>query len=349
MSLVATLVQNSRVRTEMDKNELRIEQAGIFDTFRMQSDAPGGILTSQLKETALRSAGKLVKTPVLNFKDVTVRSTRPLTIAADENTSAFITFTFVTLAYGFKMYPAQHFNNEISYQEDFDHKYKAMIVKFIQTLEGLGATALNNAKTQVIGEVVGGHAFTSNVVSETGISTLKNSYILNSLAPMMASNDFYSMELDIIGNQSLRDIIGRMEGYGTYNEENKVLQLGSKRLHWSNQIANAAGKNATGYAVAPGTLGLLYRVEPDSLMRTKLDTSHEWDTINLPMLGIPCGTYYYEEAVNAASLASPATDHLTRTGAQVFDFAFDIGFVTAYNSAPVSIPSPIIKFDIDVD
>ncbi len=348
MSLVSTLVQDSRVTSELDKFEIRIEQAGIFDTFKRQSDSATSIVSPQLKETAFASAGRDVKVPVLNYKDVTIRSNRPLTISADENTSALVTVTWTTIAYGFIMYPAQHYNNEISYQADFDHKYKAMMRKVIATLEGLGATALNSAKNQVTPALVGGHAFSSNVFSETGISTLKNSYMIHDIVPAMASLDYYGDNMDIVGNQHLRSIVARMEGYGTFNEEDKTLPFDGKMLHWSNQITNASGKNATGYAIQDGSLGLLFRVEPDAILRTKLGTSHEWDIVDLPMIG-PVGTYTYDAAVDASSLAGSATAHLTRTGAKVVDFAFDVAFVTPYNSSPSTVASPILKFDIDVD
>lgn len=347
MSLAATLVQNSRVRTELDKFELLIEEAGTYDIFRRQSEAPGGILNQRIKDAAFVSAGREVKVPVLNFKDVTVRSTRPLVIPADENTSAFVTVVWTTLAYGFKMYPAQHFNNDIGYQDDFDHKFKAMMRKFIQTLEGLAVASLNAGKNQVQPELVGSTSWASNVISETGIGNLNSSYMFHDLNSLMASLDFYSMNLDVVGNQSLRSIISRMEGFGTYNNEDKTLPFAGKMMHFSNQIPNAAGKNATGYAVADGSVGLLKRVEPDSIMRTAIGTSHEWGTVNLPLIGT-VGSYYYEEAVDASSLHA-ATTHLTRTTAQNFDFAFDIAFILPYNSAPSTIAAPILKFDIDVD
>lgn len=348
MSLVATLVQDSRVTSSLDKFEIRIERAGIFDTFKRQSDSPTSIVSQQLKDAAFVSAGRDVTVPVLNYKDVTVRTTRPLTIAADENTSAFVTVTWTTLAYGFVMYPMQHFNNEVSYQQDFDHKYEAMMRKFIATLEGLGATALNAGKNQVTPELVGGHAFTSNVFSETGIGDLQSSYMIHDIVPAMASLNFYGDNMDVVGNQSLRSIVARMQGYGTFNSEDKTLPFEGKMLHWSNQISNASGKNATGYAIQDGSLGLLMRVEPDAIRRTKLGTSHEWDVIDLPMIG-PVGTYTYDAAVDASAVAGGATAHLTRTGAKVVDFAFDVAFITPYNSAPSTVASPILKFDIDVD
>lgn len=346
MSLVATLVQDSRVRSEFDRFEIMITNAGIYDTFRRQSEAPGSIVSDALRQAAFASMGRATKVPVLNFKDVTVRSTRPLVIPADENTSAFVTITWTTLAYGFKMYPAQHENNDISYQQDFDHKFRAMMRKLISTLEGLGATALNTAKNQVTPELVGGWAnFTDDILSETGIASLKDSYAIHDIVPAMASLDFNDMNMDIVGNQSLRSIVARMEGYGTFNSEDKTLPFEGKMLHWSNQISNAVGANATGYAIADGSLGLLKRVEIDSLLRTSSGTSHEWDIVELPMIG-NVGTYFYEEAVDASAVAGAATAHLTRTIAQNFDFAFDVAFITPYNSAPSTIAAPILKFDI---
>ena len=42
------------------------------------------------------------------------------------------------------------------------------------------------------------------------------------------------------------------------------------------------------------------------------------------------------------------TEYLTRTKMEVVDFAFDIALFAKYNSAPATIPSGIVKFDIAV-
>lgn len=347
MSLVSTLAQNFRVDApEFDKNEFRITQAGVFDTFKMQSDSATSFVTPELRSKALASMGRSLKIPAINYKDVTIRSTRPLTIAADENTSAFYTVSWTTVAYGFVMYPTQHFNNDISYQKDWNAKYKAMLVKMISTLEGLGVTALDAVKNQVTPELVGGHTFSSNVLHETGIANLASSYITGDLDATMRSNDFYPFNMDVVGNQGYSAVLSRLDGFSAANTENKVLQYGGKNFHFSNSITNASGKSATGYAIPEGSLGLLTRVEPDSLLRTSVADGHQWDSIVLPGLELPVGTYYYEAAVDASSVAGGATSHLTRSKAQYFDFAFDIAFVTPYNSDLATVPSAVLKFDI---
>lgn len=350
MSLVATLAQEFRVMVpEFDKFELRLTQAGTFDTFMRQSNSGATWLTDNLRQRALASAGNTVKLPVINTKDVTIRTTRPLTISDDENTSALYTVTWATLAYGFSMYPAQHYNNDISYQQDFNKKFRAMIVKLLSTLESQAVTAVDGLKTQVIGELVGGHTFASNVVSETGITTLDKSYIISDLQPIMASNNYTGFGMDVVGNQGLNGILRRLDGFGAMNQEDKTLAYAGKNFHFSNSISNATGKNATGYAIEDGTLGVLTRVEPDAVMRSRIPDGHEWDVITLPVLGIPVGTYSYQSAVDASAVAGAATAHLTRTYKQVFDFAFDVAFIGAYNSDRATIAGPVIKFDIDTD
>jgi len=348
MSLVATLALEFREKSpRFDSAELRVTSAGVHNAFMRQTQGAQSFITPQLAQRAFSSAGNTLKIPVINYKDVTVRSTRPLTIAADENTSAFYTVVFTTLAYGFAMYPAQHYNNDLDMQLDFDKKYQAMIVKMKTTLEGLAVTALDAAKTQVIGEVTGdNNTFASNVVSETTIADLKSAYIVHDLDPMMQSNDFDLFGGDIVGNQGLKAITNRMEGFGEYNQENKTLPFADKFFGFSNSISNAALKSATGYAITDGTLGMLTRVEPDAIMGTKLGTSHEWGTVEIPLLGINSGYYSYEAAVDASSVAGGATAHLTRTGARFVDFAFDVAYVVKYNSDRSTIPSGIIKFDV---
>jgi hypothetical protein len=347
MSLVNTLAQEFRVASpNFDKFEFRIRRAGVLDTFLRQTNSNASFITPELAQRAFNSIGHTLKIPVIDYKDVTIRTTRPVTIAADENTSDFYTVSFSTLAYGFKMYPSLYHNNDIGYQKDFNKKFEAMLVKMIATLEGQGVTALDAAKTQVINQISGGHTFASDVLSETGTGDLNSSYILHDLEPIMEGNDYLSMGMDVVGNHQLHGILNRMEGFGEFNQEDKTLSFENKSFAFSRNITNAALKDATGYAISDGQLGVLTRVERDSLYGTTSRTGHEWDTIVMPGLGLEIGTYYYEEVVDGSTVAGAASADMTRTKAEVFDFAFDIAFVTAYNSDLTTIPSGIVKFDI---
>lgn len=352
MSLAATLALEFRATApEFDANEFRITNAGTFNAFKRQTASTSSFITDDLKMKAFNSMGNTVKIPAINYKDVTIRTTRPLTIAADENTSAFYTVTFATLAYGFVMYPTRHVNNDVSYQLDFNKKFKAMLVKMMTTLEAQAVAAVDAKKTQVLPNdttvVTGGHTFASNVVSEV-IGDWKSSYILTDLAPLMRSNDYEPYMMDVVGNQGLDSILRRMEGYGGYNQENKTIQFAQKNFGFSNSIANATGKHVTGYAIADGTLGLLSRIELDSIAGTEIADGHKWDMVQVPGIDLTFGSYYYEAAVDANAVDATTT-HLTRTKAQYFDWAIDVAWVTKYTSNLATIPTPVIKFDIDTN
>lgn len=350
MSLIATLAQEFRAKSPgFDKNEFRMTNMGITNAYMNQTNAVDSIISPELREKAMMSAGRATKIPVVDYQDVTVRTTRPLVIPAFSSNSALVTVTWTTIAFGFPMRTAEHFNNEIDYQTDFNKKFAAMLKKFAVTLEGLGAANLNASKTLVIdgatsGTTVGGHTLASGVVSETA-SALNNSQIYADLPAMMGQNDFYDMGLDVIGNQGLHAILRRLEGFGEMNSENKRIQYANNGFQFSNSITNAVGKVATGYAVAPGQLGMLFRLEPDAILGTDLGNGTKWGQITLPGLEIPCGTYEYVGGVDISGDGAHVA-HLTRTGQRVFDFAVDVCYISAYNSNTANRPSGIIKFDI---
>lgn len=347
MSLVSTLSLEFRANApQFDQFEFRATRAGCLDVFKKQSQGVGSFISDDLRQKAAASFGNTVKVPYINYKDVTVRTSRPLVIADDENTSGFYTVTWTTFAAGFTMYPMQHYQNDVDYQRDFNAKYQAIIVKMLKAVEDAARTKIDSGKTQVINQVTGGHTFASNVVSETAAS-LKESYIQADLEPMLEGNDYSGMMMDVVGNQGFKAILRRMEGFSDFNTENKTLQFDGKDYHFSNSILNGVGKSATGYAIAPGALGMLTRVEPDSTFRTTLPDGHEWGEVIMPGLELPFGTYTYRAAVDLSANANVASG-LTRTTMQAFDFAVDIAFILAHNSDRVTIPSPIIAFDVAV-
>lgn len=347
MSLLQTLSQGFRASApEYSRFEYRITEAGCFSAFQRQTTSPMSWISPDLADKFRRSAGRTVDVPVIDYQDVTIRATRPVTIPIDENDSALVTLTPVTLAYGFHMYETLFQNNDITLQQDFNAKMMKMLVKMTSTLDGLAETALNNGKTQVLNYTPAGtFAFTANVLSETA-ADIKNSYAIGQMDPVMRGNDFGPFNMDIIGNPGVNSLMNYIDGFGKYNQEQKTLQYQGKNFHFSNSIANALNKIATGYAVKDGTLGILTRVEPDSLLKSKTDDGHEWGTMIMPGLGLEFGTYMYNGVVDASTTHGAASAHLTRTPVKVFDFAIDVLFAVAYNSDAATLPSPIVKFDV---
>jgi hypothetical protein len=348
MSLVNTLVQQFRADVpEFDKNEFRIMQAGALQTFQKQTASPTSWMTQDLIDKAKKTTSvNSVAIPVIDYKNVTIRSTRPLVITGTQNTSQLYTVTWNTYAFTLEMYAAQHYNNDINKVREFQKQLKAALVAVTAAIETTAVSTLNSARSQVANHLGLGHTFTLDTVHEFA-ANYKDSYILGDLIPMMNGNDFYGVNLDVVGNQGLNSLLMRQEGFGDNNDENKQWQWQMKNFAFSNQVLNSGAKKATGYAIAEDQLGLLTRVEPDAELGTKLKNGTEWGKQVLPGLNLEFGTYEYDNRVDASGL-SAATAHLTRTGVSYVDFAIDIAFLTPYNSDPATIPAPILKFDFNL-
>lgn len=342
MSLLATRMQNMRSTSNLDKNEIRPSRYGALDVFMQQSADPAGILTPELRQKAEQSIGRTLETPVIDYDaGITIGNTRSVTIEDSENTSKMHTITFATYSWGFTIVPAMYMNNEISMQRDFEAKMNKYLYAFAKKLDGVCISALGAAKTQVFKDSLQ-YATTGNVLES---SWDDREGIIGDINPIMAANDHFG-QIHLVGNGGFESIIRKLAQSGLYNAENKQLEYSDKVLHFTNEIVNAEGKYGTAYAVTDGMLGLLFRFERESLLGTRARTGHEWGIENLPMLNIPCGTYYYESVSDVSSIAGAATADLTRGLKQHYGFAVDVAVVTPYNSDPATNASPIIQVQV---
>ena len=341
MSLLNTRMQKMRAGSNLDKYEYRPSRYGALDVFKQQGDDPTGILTPELKEKAERSIGNDLETPVIDFDSgVSIGSTRTVDIADSENTSKMFQITFATYTWGFTIVPALYMNNEISMQRDFETKFNKYLYAFAKKLDGACVTALGTNKTQVFKDNLN-YAKSGNSLQ---CPWKERENIIGDINPIMSANDFYN-EIHIVGNAGVESIIRKMAEKGLYNEVNKQLEYSDKILHFTTEVQNS-GKFATGYAVAGGSLGLLFRFERECLLNTRARTGHEWGIENLPMLDIPVGTYYYEDVGDFSAIAGAASADMKRNLKQHYGFAVDVAILTSYNSSPTTLASPIIKFEI---
>lgn len=342
MSLLATRMQNMRSSSNIDRNEFRPSRYGALDVFMQQTNDPAGILTPELKMKAEQSIGNTLETPVIDYDGaINIGNTRSVEIADSENNSKMYQFTFATYSWGFTIVPAMYMNNEISMQRDFEVKFNKYLYAFAKKLDGVCVAALNTNKTKV---------FKDHLNYDTAGDLLTAPWtaresIIGDINPIMAANDFFQ-PIHIVGNGGIESIIRKMAEKGIYNEVNKQLEYSDKILHFTNEVTNDDNQYGTGYAVTDGMLGLLFRFERECLLGTRARTGHEWGIENLPMLNIPVGTYYYESVGDYNLIAGAATADMTRNLKQHYGFAVDIAVVTAYNSNPNTLASPIIKFQI---
>lgn len=342
MSLVLTRIQNIRANSNLDKFEYRPSRYGALNAFMVQSEDPTGILTEELKQKARTSIGNKLETPVIGYDaDITIDSTRTLTIADSENTSKMVQITFATYAWGFTIAPAMYMNNEIGIQKDFETKMMKYIYAFAKKLDEAALAILAANKTQVLKNPLL-YDWSSNAINA---KWTERENVFGDLEVMMGANDFYG-QLHIVGDPGVESIMRKLQQHGLYNDVNKQNEFGTKVVHLTNNIAAARGKYAQGYAVNAGSLGMLTRFERDCLLGTVSGDGHEWGIATLPLLNIPVGTYFYDSVGDYNAIAGAATADMTRTRKEHYGFAVDVAFLTAYSSVPSALASPILAFNV---
>ena len=342
MSLVLTRIQNIRANSNLDKFEYRPSRYGALNAFMVQSEDPTGILTEELKQKARTSVGNTLETPVIDYDaDITIGSTRTLTIADSENTSKMVQITFATYAWGFTIAPAMYMNNEIGIQKDFETKMMKYIYAFAKKLDEAALAALAANKTQVLKNPLL-YDWSANAINA---KWTERENVFGDLEVMMGANDFYG-QLHLVGDPGVESIMRKLQQHGLYNDVNKQNEFGTKIVHLTNNIAAAEGKYAQGYAVNAGSLGMLTRFERDCLLGTVSGDGHEWGIATLPLLNMPVGTYFYDSVGDYNAIAGAATADMTRTRKEHYGFAVDVAFLTAYNSAPSTLASPILAFNV---
>ena len=342
MSLVLTRIQNIRANSNLDKFEYRPSRYGALNAFMVQSEDPTGILTEELKQKARTSIGNTLETPVIDYDaDITIGSTRTLTIADSENTSKMVQITFATYAWGFTIAPAMYMNNEIGIQKDFETKMMKYIYAFAKKLDEAALAALAANKTQILKNPLL-YDWSSNAINA---KWTERENVFGDLEVMMGANDFYG-QLHIVGDPGVESIMRKLQQHGLYNDVNKQNEFGTKVVHLTNNIAAAEGKYAQGYAVNAGSLGMLTRFERDCLLGTVSGDGHEWGIATLPLLNMPVGTYFYDSVGDYNAIAGAATADMTRTRKEHYGFAVDVAFLTAYNSSPDTLASPILAFNV---
>ena len=341
MSLVLTRIQNIRANSNLDKFEYRPSRYGALNAFMVQSEDPTGILTEELKQKARTSIGNTLETPVIDYDaDITIGSTRTVTIADSENTSKMVQITFATYSWGFTIAPAMYMNNEIGIQKDFETKMMKYVYAFAKKLDEAALAALAANKTQVLKNKLL-YNWSSNAINA---KWTERENVFGDLEVMMGANDFYG-QLHIIGDPGVESIMRKLQQHGLYNDVNKQNEFGTKVVHLTNNIA-AGGKYAQGYAVSAGSLAMLTRFERDCLLGTVSGDGHEWGIATLPLLNMPVGTYFYDSVGDYKDIAGVATADMTRTRKEHYGFAVDVAFLTAYNSSPTVLASPILAFNV---
>lgn len=386
MSLVLTRIQNVLANSRLDKNEYRASRYGAFDAFVAQSNDPSGILTPEMKEKARTSIGKTLITPVIDYDGgITISHNRPLTIADSENTSRHLVINFATYSFGFTIAPAMYMNNEIGIQRDFETKLMKYVYKLAQMLDEVALASIAAAKTSVINNsllydktgniinaawterenilgdleiIMGANDFYAplDIVGDAGVESIVKKLAQHGLYNDVNKANEYAGKTFHFTNNIGKGSYAASSGTNFVNTDSwsgqpksPTKQTGESTFETVAPLAAVTKGNslyAQGYAIEKGSLGMLTRFERDCLLGTVSGDGHEWGIATLPLLNIPVGTYFYDSVGDYSGIAGAATADMVRTRKEHYGFAVDIAFITAYNSNPSNLPSPILSFNI---
>lgn len=346
MSLLATRVQELRLQSpNIDKYTNRASRYGALDAFIGGNNDPMSIVTPEMINQVAGTAGRDVKIPVFDSESVSIGSTRSVTIANSQNTSALLTLSSTVYTWGFTVTPSEYLNSDTQAQADFNRKYLKYIYKFADTLDAACLTTLNSNKTQVFADYLE-YTDPTTTLDVVGAALADKDNILGDLSVMMKANDYYGIPFKVIGNTGLEAVLRQQEKYGQFNEQNKTLEYSDKTLHYTNNLANALNKIATGYIVNTGSLGMLFKHEPDSVLGTVLPNGTEWGMITDDFTGVPISTYTYYGAADQNAISGAASAHLTRAGVEYYGFSAEVINVVSYIDDLTTVAAPIMKFDI---
>lgn len=325
---------------DLDKNELRRSQYGAYDTFVRDTQSTQSIFSPQVKDTIKRSFGNQVVIPVLNAKTVTIGNARTCIVPAGENTSALVTLTFVTYAFGFTMTPAQHYNNDVGYQADFTRKLEDYLVVFAALLDSTAYNTANTARNQVWNaDTLAHYPQTGNAlqVPPSGSDDFYN------VAPAIMSSMDYRGPYNVIGNTFHKPVVRRYMNQGDANAVNLAFQFDGFNFAYSNRVTNGAGAKSTILISPEGTYAVSNRNEPDAIARSKATDGTEWDEVTVPIVGLNMGFKYNSRCADNSALNGAGTAGLTASLVESFQWSTDMVFATAYNSDIATRYNPIVK------
>lgn len=344
MSLVQTLMQPlwAKYTPQLDKNEVRKSRYGVWDFFQQQSNLADGILDEATKANIAKSFGNTVQVSVLDTKDVTISNVRSCTIADDENTSKKLALTFITYSFGFTMIKNQYYNNNIGYQTDFNRKLDLRLLKFAALLDSAGYATLNNARNVYFPSDIS--AYYPVVGNALQVSDDEKNDYYNNLESIMNTMDYYG-KVNIVTSTSGQPLVNRLLNQGANNGINEEFQLGGYEWWKSNRIVNNAGIKSTNFALTDGNVGVYNRNDPDAINGESIGDFKKWDIVKVPIVNLDMASYYYADCADKSALHAGTTG-LTRTKVEGFEWSTDICYVTAYNSAPNTSYSPILKTEI---
>lgn len=346
MSLAKTYLQDIRVNypSNLDRDELRITQAGLMTAVLEMTDAPGSIISEDLKAKAEVSQGRNLDVPVLKKGNITIKNVRSCTIAGGRSESDLVRVTWKTLVADVMMVPGEYAKNQIGYTADLAKKIRETAEAFMIEIENDLDTAFDANKSQVYGSTIVGddYALTGNAIQVVPDAVDEFFFDLDAIN---YADEFMNTTMKIVANHRVMSVVNKLMNPGGGAIVNTNAQFPGKDFRYSNRISNGAGVKATGYFMPDGSVGMLTRVDIDARMNHSAGDGTEWMEETIPGLPFTIGIQYKSKCSDQSALETAGLEHLKATKVEHWQLSFDFAIVVPYNDDLTTKASSIRKFE----
>ena len=349
MSLIATYLDdiNAEYPSNLDRDELRVTEDGLLTAVLAMTTSMNSIVSPNVRSLAedARNQGRELDIPVRKKGNVTINNVRSCTIGGGQSETDNVRVVWKTVSADILMVPAQYAKNQIGYISDLAQKISEMVEAFKVEIENDLDTLMDANKSQVYNSTIVGTEYPL-VGDALQVTTAQMDFFFGDISPINMADDFTQRVNKVIASHAVMRYVERYINQGGGNATNTNYQFAGKDYSFSNRVTNGAGKNATGYWMPDGSLGLLTRTDIDSAMGHTAGDGSEWSVESLPGMPFQVGVLYKSQCSDQSALETAGLEHLTATKIEHFQFSFDYATVAPYNSDIATNPSSIRKFEV---
>ena len=297
----------------LDAQSQRVQKYGLIDLANKNKNLLlFGLSKDQLEDSKYWGA-PANKIPVRDALAGSVSLTpMTCTFPTNESTVDFVTATFLSAHFGFKMNKRLIAQNgvDLNYNEEFAYKVSKTEQKLAAALELQIYTALNAAKsTTTNSSLVGvGNRYGATAGDAIQISSTLRPTFFNDSDSIFLADDFDAMDFDVIGDAQLASIVNFYANQGGANNTNTNFQFGNKAFSFSNTVSTTASALSTGFIMPPGSLGFYSRLAPEHEMGLSLKSGVEYGKYSSPLMGFDLAMLYRDSCGDEAATTSNALD-----------------------------------------
>lgn len=331
----------------LDAQSQRVQKYGLIDLANKNKDLLlFGLSREQLEDSKYWGA-PANKIPVRDGLDGSVSLTpMTCTFPTNESTVNFVTATFLSAHFGFKMSPRLIAQNgvQLTYEEELRYKIMKTEQKLATALEGQIYTVLNAAKaTTTNSALVGvGNRYGALSGSAIQISAALRPTFFNDIDSIFLADNFDAMQFDVIGDAQLASIVNYYGAQGSANNTNTNFQFGNKSFSFSNTVATTASALSTGFIMPPGSLGFYSRLAPQHEQGLVLKNGKEYGKYSSSLMGIDLAVLYEDGCSDESANTSNTRD--TSAPIEKWQFGYTVCILTP-SLATGETNNGIKKFD----